>query len=89
MVDYSKWDKFSDDEEEEAFQGPIVTTFEGEKGRSFVIGPKGANIVKSDTPSSSSLQSQKKKKDEDKMQAKESVFELDSKNGGTSLTLCD
>jgi hypothetical protein len=52
MVDYSKWDNFGADEEddEETFQRPRVTTFEGEKGRSFVIGPSGASLVKaSDT----------------------------------------
>ena len=48
MVDYSKWNNFGADEEddEETFQGPRVTTFEGEKGRSFVIGPSGASLVK-------------------------------------------
>ena len=47
MVDYSKWDSFGDDEdEEETPRGPVVTTFEGEKGRSFVIGPQGAKLVK-------------------------------------------
>jgi hypothetical protein len=48
MVDYSKWDNFGADEEdyEDTFQRPRVTTFEGEKGRSFVIGPSGASLVK-------------------------------------------
>lgn len=48
MVDYSKWNNFGADEEddEETFQRPRVTTFEGEKGRSFVIGPSGASLVK-------------------------------------------
>ena len=48
MVDYSKWDSFGADEEddEETFQGPRVTTFEGDKGRSFIIGPSGATLVK-------------------------------------------
>ena len=45
MVDYSKWDKFGGDEEEEINKGPVVTTFDGEKGRSFVIGPAGASFL--------------------------------------------
>jgi hypothetical protein len=45
MVDYSKWDKFGDDEEEEINKGPVVTTFDGEKGRSFVIGPAGSFLL--------------------------------------------
>ena len=51
MVDYSKWDKFaadlSDDDEQEGIlrQSPRVTALEGEKGRSFVIGPSGTQLL--------------------------------------------
>ena len=54
MVDYSKWANFGDDEvEDEVHQHPRVTTFEGEKGRSFIIGPAGASLVKVPTVSAS------------------------------------
>ena len=54
MVDYSKWANFGDDEiEDEVPQHPRVTTFEGEKGRSFIIGPTGASLVKVPTVSAS------------------------------------
>ena len=49
MVDYSKWDSFGDDDDENDSDVishlPHVTTFEGEKGRSFVIGPSGVNLI--------------------------------------------
>ena len=51
MVDYSKWDSFGDGDDESdsdaASHLPQVTTFEGERGRSFVIGPSGVNLVAS------------------------------------------
>ena len=54
MVDYSKWANFGDDEiEDDVPQHPRVTTFEGEKGRSFIIGPAGASLVKVPTVSAS------------------------------------
>ena len=75
MVDYSKWNSFGDDEEdEETFSHPRVTTFEGEKGRSFVIGPSGVNILKASTSEPVHLKASKK----------ETVveFQLDATNGG-------
>jgi hypothetical protein len=69
MVDYSKWDKFGDDEEEEINNGPVVTTFDGEKGRSFHIGPAGASLVK--VPGDTTV-----------IKDKEDKLQLDSSNGG-------
>lgn len=74
MVDYSKWNNFGDDEEEEEiYQHPRVTTFEGEKGRSFMIGPAGASLVKAPvvtTVAASNEESQE--------------FRLDSQNGAVT-----
>ena len=48
-MDYSKWDSFGDDDDENdsdvVSHLPHVTTFEGERGRSFVIGPSGVNLI--------------------------------------------
>lgn len=70
MVDYSKWDKFGDDEEEEINKGPVVTTFDGDKGRSFVIGPGGASLVKLSPGDTTAIKSTENKP------------QLDSSNGG-------
>lgn len=77
MVDYSKWNSFGDDEEEEqTFSSPRVTTFEGEKGRSFVIGPSGVNIVKAPTSAPVHIKTSKRELVAD--------FQLDSTNGGVT-----
>ena len=77
MVDYSKWDNFGDEEdEEETPRGPVVTTFEGEKGRSFVIGPQGAKLVKTQDEAAS-----KSKKVSEKISGN---FQLDCRNGAVT-----
>eukprot|EP01034_Spumella_vulgaris_P021275 gene21275-27298_t len=52
MANYSKWDKFAADlsDSDNEDQGPQLTTFDEEGGKSIEIGPQGyKNIFTSDT----------------------------------------
>ena len=84
-TDYSKWNKFAselsdnDDEEESGNTKPHVTAFDSDKGRSFVIGPSGAQLMPQPPASSSARKSPVVVESSSVTVNK---FELSSRNGG-------
>ena len=83
-TNYDKWNKFAaelsdNDDEEETSTKPRVTTFDSDKGRSFVIGPSGAQLMPQ-PPASSSVRKSAVVVESSSVSVIK--FELSSRNGG-------
>ena len=83
-TNYDKWNKFAselsdNEDEEETSTKPRVTTFDSDKGRSFVIGPSGAQLMPQPPASSSARKAPVVVESSSVSVIK---FELSSRNGG-------